>query len=95
VYERSRIVSAAAVACLWWRQALQREVQPQPHEPPQQPPPPPVGPLKLGFELDPWTANEESCLRAFVAPQLGQAMTCSSFRTSSSKCSSHFMHAYS
>jgi hypothetical protein len=34
-------------------------------------------------------------LSTFAAPQLGQVTTCSSERTSSSKCSSHAMHAYS
>lgn len=40
-------------------------------------------------------ANEESCFTTFAAPQLGHVTTCSALRTSSSKCSSHCMHAYS
>ena len=50
---------------------------------------------KLGFAATPCTANAESCRSTSAAPQLGQVTTCSSFRTSSSKCSSHSMHAYS
>lgn len=51
--------------------------------------------MKLGFACAPWTANADSCLSTFAAPQLGHVTTCPSERTSSSKCSSHFMHAYS
>ena len=50
---------------------------------------------KLGFDDEPWTANAESCRSTFAAPQPGQVTTCPSERTSSSKCSSHSMHAYS
>ena len=50
---------------------------------------------KLGFDAVPWTANDESCFSTFAAPQLGHVTTCCSERTSSSKCSSHSMHAYS
>lgn len=71
------------------------EDYPQPQEPPQQPPPPPEGPLKLGFDGAPTTANVENCLRTFAAPHCGQVTTCVSLRTSSSKCSSHSMQAYS
>ena len=68
---------------------------PQPQPPPQQPPPPPEPVVKLGFEVAPTTANDESCFSTFAAPQLGQVTTWSSERTSSSKCSSQAMHAYS
>ena len=51
--------------------------------------------MKLGFDAVPWTAKDESCFSTFAAPQLGQVTTCCSERTSSSKCSSHSMHAYS
>ena len=51
--------------------------------------------VKLGFAWAPWTANADSCLSTFAAPQLGHVTTWPSERTSSSKCSSHFMHAYS
>ena len=67
----------------------------QPQPPPQQPPPPPEPDAKLGLTEEPWTAKAESCLSTFAAPQPGHVTTCSSERTSSSKCSSHFMHAYS
>ena len=43
----------------------------------------------------PANANVENCLTTFVAEQSGHETTCSSFRTSSSKCVSHSMHAYS
>lgn len=66
---------------------------PQPQPPPQQPPP--LAEPKLGFDDAPWTANAENCLSTLPAPQLGHVTTWSSERTSSSKCSSHFMHAYS
>ena len=66
---------------------------PQPQLPPQHPPPELVTPL--GFDVEPWTANDESCLSTFAAPQLGHVTTCSLERTSSSKWSSHSMHAYS
>src|SRR5918993_3126153 len=64
--------------------------QPQPQPPPQQPPP-----LSFGCEETPATAKLESCLSTFPAPQSGQQTACSGFRTSSSKCDSHSMHAYS
>jgi hypothetical protein len=67
---------------------------PQPHEPPQHPPPP-VGPLNAGFAAVPCTAKVESCLSTFPAPHSGQETAWSALRTSSSKCDSHSMHAYS
>ena len=51
--------------------------------------------MKLGFAWAPWTANADSCLSTFAAPQLGHVTTWPSERTSSSKCSSHCIHAYS
>lgn len=66
-------------------------LQPQPQEPPQQAPPPP----SLGCEETPATAKLESCLSTLPAPHSGQETACSAFRTSSSKCDSHSMHAYS
>ena len=68
---------------------------PQPHEPPQHPPPPPAGPLNTGFEAAPCTAKLESCFSTFAAPHSGQVTAWSLERTSSSKCDSHSMHAYS
>ena len=47
------------------------------------------------FDCVPTVANMENCLSTFAAPQAGQVTTWSSRRTSSSKCSSHSMHAYS
>ena len=44
--------------------------------------------------VTPCTAKEENCRETFVAAQSGQA-TCSSPRTSSSKCDSHSMQTYS
>ena len=41
------------------------------------------------------TANDESCLSTFAAPQLGACHDLLAQRTSSSKWSSHSMHAYS
>jgi N-acetyltransferase len=37
----------------------------------------------------------ESCFSTFPFPQSGQTTACSALRTSSSKCDSHSMHAYS
>ena len=68
---------------------------PQPHEPPQHPPPPPEGPLNAGFDEAPCTAKLENCLSTFAAPHSGHVTAWSLERTSSSKCDSHSMHAYS
>jgi hypothetical protein len=78
-------VSAPPVAARQW---------PQPQPPPQHPPPPaPV--VKLGFDVAPCTAKAESCFSTLAPPQLGHVTTWPSERMSSSKCSSHVMHAYS
>jgi len=66
--------------------------QPQPHEPPQQPP---ALPPNDGFAAAPCTAKAEICLSTSVALHDGHVITWSSLRTSSSKWSSHSMHAYS
>ena len=52
-------------------------------------------PPKLGCEEMPATAKVEICLSTLPAPQSGHATACSAFRTSSSKCDSHSMQAYS
>ena len=55
--------------------------------------------MKLGpatFDLlAPCTANVESCFTTFAAPHSGHVTACSELRTSSSKCDSHSMQAYS
>jgi hypothetical protein len=66
---------------------------PQPQEPPQQPPPAAVCP-KLGVDCAPCVAKTESCFCTFAPPQSGH-FGVSPFRTSSSKCDSHFMQTYS
>jgi hypothetical protein len=65
--------------------------QQEPQLPPQQPPLPPND----GWLETPATANVESCLSTLPAPQSGHATDCSALRTSSSKCDSHSMQAYS
>ena len=67
-----------------------------PRAPPQQPPPPPPEPPpNEDFAGAPWMANAEICFSTSVALHEGQVTTWSSLRTSSSKWSSHSMHAYS
>ena len=66
---------------------------PQPQEPPQQPPPAAVWP-KLGVAAAPCVAKTENCCCTFALEQSGHVGV-SPFRTSSSKCDSHFMHTYS
>ena len=53
-----------------------------------------AGPPTDAF-VAPCTANVESCFSTFAAPHSGQVTACSELRTSSSKCDSHSMHAYS
>ena len=52
-------------------------------------------PANEDFAGAPWMANAEICFRTSVALHEGQVTTWSSLRTSSSKWSSHSMHAYS
>ena len=54
-----------------------------------------AAPPNDGFVEAPWTANAEICFSTSVALHDGQVTTWSSLRTSSSKWSSHSMHAYS
>ena len=51
--------------------------------------------MNAGFDAAPCTAKLENCLRTFAAPHSGQVTAWSLERTSSSKCDSHSMHAYS
>ena len=62
-------------------------------EPPQQPPPAAVWP-KLGADPAPWVAKTENCFCTLALEQSGHVGV-SPFRTSSSKCDSHFMQTYS
>jgi len=51
--------------------------------------------VNAGFDAAPCTAKLESCFNTFAAPHSGQVTAWSPERTSSSKCDSHSMHAYS
>ena len=59
------------------------------------PPPLVAGAETPAFMPAPCTAKVESCLSTFPPPHSGHDTACSDERTSSSKCDSHSMHAYS